>query len=280
MGITSNMQPATFNRIIIIDSIPNGEVSTANELFNDKLRWNVLFGDCPSVERVQLSNKLEFVNRLNTIYSQCIQEGLKPIIHLEMHGNTEGLVLSSGEYIGWMEVLASLRTINVASKNNLILVIAACYSARLFEIVPVHQHAPFWGLVAPLHEVFPDDVRQFSTFYEELLREPNLQLRVDGMNARISDPMRQFRVYNSEELFDKVWLIYERHMRNPEYVNARIERLMEHHQQNSGPLLPHEAQNIRTKYRNEIVEFPNRDKRHLMDIFQGRADEKSPLPPW
>jgi len=274
------MQPTAFNKIIIIDSIPIGEVPTANDLFYDNLKWKVLFENCPSIERVELSHKIEFLNRLDTICRECVEEGIKPIIHLEMHGNEDGLVLSSGDCISWEEILPRLRVINAASKNNLTLVIAACYSARLFDLVPVHKHAPFWALVAPLHEVFPDDVRQFSTFYEELLREPNFPLCVDRMNAKILDPMSRFRAYNSEDLFNKVWLIYEGHMQDPQIVNARVEDLMKLHQEKNGTLSPTQARMMRSKYRNEIVEFPNRDRRHMKDIFQGRADESSPLPPW
>ncbi|MQT79930.1 hypothetical protein [Pseudomonas helleri] len=106
-----------------------------------------------------------------------IDEGLRPIIHFDMHGSQEhGLEIGhTGEFIDWVSVIDSLRILNTKLQNELVVVITACHGLRAILPISLQKTAPFLCLIAPEEEVTVGHIEdRIPEFYRELFSSGSL----------------------------------------------------------------------------------------------------------
>jgi hypothetical protein len=101
--------------------------------------------------------------------------GLRPIVHLDTHGNAENgiKIIASGEYVLWPDLVDRFRKINIATGNNLCVISGACYSMNAVWQVKLSEPCPFFMLIAPEYEVssgFLEDkiFRFYSSAFDSL----------------------------------------------------------------------------------------------------------------
>lgn len=81
-----------------------------------------------------------------------------PVLHLECHGGTEGLTPSTAadaECLTWEELTAPIQRLNVATRCNLIVVVAACLGFAAVQAFDRGPRAPAIALVGPDAHVSP-----------------------------------------------------------------------------------------------------------------------------
>ena len=103
---------------------------------------------------------------------------LKPILHIDMHGDkVRGLEIgASGEFISWAESISKLRKINLAAKNDLCVIVSACYGMHIVRPITIDKPTPFWILLAPQETVtLRDIIDGFETFYHRLFETKDLR---------------------------------------------------------------------------------------------------------
>jgi hypothetical protein len=99
-------------------------------------------------------------------------------LHIECHGNDDGLCFADYSTMDWRELYPLLREINVATRMRLLVCIAACFGAYLGQRLDLTERAAFVALLSPSTGVFPDNLfRAYSTFYREML------MTLDGDHA-------------------------------------------------------------------------------------------------
>lgn len=102
--------------------------------------------------------------------------GSRPIIHFDTHGSERGIEIQpSGELISWDEIVDWLRKINVATRNNLCVVSAACFSAHAIEHIEVTKACPFHLLIAPENSItfgFTED--KLVPFYRAVFEQSDI----------------------------------------------------------------------------------------------------------
>ena len=159
-----------FNRIYVIESLPEGDEKTGTQLHNDLLRW--LEYRYPGFKSVLLEpcNKEDWNEKMASIQEDA-EQGISPIIHFEIHGSTnkDGLVLASGELVTWYEMRMHLETINIASRMNLFVSLAVCHGAYLLTQYHLDQRAFCYGVLGSFDVLTVDDLKiRFFEFYQEL----------------------------------------------------------------------------------------------------------------
>jgi len=181
-----------FNKIAIIESIPDGEMKTGKKLYDDIKLINIVNDEKLMISFDVVSSELELLDLLRGLYREIQEKGVYPIIHIECHGNSEkkGLVLSNGNFISWARLYELLQPINEAMELNLLIVLAACYGFEMSFNVYAYQRAPFWGMLAPSEEIFPEEVqRSFYSYYKTLIENtgkqdvPNGSLAFDSLRS-------------------------------------------------------------------------------------------------
>ena len=116
------------NTIILVDALSVDDLNTCLRLFDDLLPLSIKHVS-PAVEYYKITSRKEFMELLDRVKNRCVL-GLKPIIHIEAHGNqADGIVINGNrsEIVSWQESIDLFRNINVVAQNNLGVVMATCF---------------------------------------------------------------------------------------------------------------------------------------------------------
>lgn len=162
-------------KVYIIESLRSGDRRTGEDL-KDVLRQlcidkGLSFSDF-DCQYIHIGDKKCFVATFETIEKEVENNNIFPIIQLECHGYEDGtgLQLSSGEKIVWEDLFNSLRGINVASSNLLMLNLSMCFGETVVRYINPKERAPFRGVVCTQGEVYYETLEKaWEHFYEKLL---------------------------------------------------------------------------------------------------------------
>lgn len=218
----------SFNKIYVIESLFPKETKTGENLFNDLLRWKVEQLDYLNAEYIPVKNRTEFFEFIETVKNEVQNDRILPFLHFEIHGSTEkdGLVLNSNELITWLELANRFREINILTKHNLVVSLATCFGAYLYQEIRPVDKAPFWGFIAPWEEVNPIDIEvNFNSFFDTLLSTSDFNYAVTKLNEE-NDLPYQYHFYNAEMVFERILEKYEEESYSPENYNNRVINLI------------------------------------------------------
>lgn len=94
-----------------------------------------------------------------------------PIIHISAHGSSEGIGLTSGEFLSWDDLADLLRPINAAINGILFVCLSSCSGADGCQMAMDERDLPFCAMVS--HRGTPtwsDTTVGFLTFYHLLFK--------------------------------------------------------------------------------------------------------------
>jgi hypothetical protein len=201
---------ARFNQILVIDSLPDGERGLIDRLFDDMQFWAQVFGQAPAIVRRSLTSASDLPELLDECADVARREPYVPMLHLECHGHGTGLEFSDGSILHWTDLKPHLVALNVATKLNLVLIVAACFGGDIARISGADDRAPFWGFVAPKAEISAGLLSDaMSAFYQTLLRTKSAQLAMEALRG--SQAGSQFWNLSAATIFK---LIDEEHARD------------------------------------------------------------------
>lgn len=141
--------------IEIIDAIPEGQSQTALRLceYVKDLQYDTAVIQTPvTVHRAATSADL------SALLAQIAAHGDKndswPLIHIESHGDTNGIELANGDHVRWADLQPIFLTLNKATRNHLFIVIAACSGFHGIKAMlsPSHHVASLRMLIGPEEE--------------------------------------------------------------------------------------------------------------------------------
>ena len=132
----------TINRLVVLEWLSENEPRTGKQMI-EKLK--VQNSQIP-VEYFKCFSKQDVVACVLALADE-VEQGRAgvPILHIEAHGysptmeaeNAIGLGCDGCEALLWSELVGPLRTLNIATKFNLIFVVAACWGdSAIYSVVP------------------------------------------------------------------------------------------------------------------------------------------------
>ena len=191
--------------IEIIDSIPEGESQTARRLsghIKDLQYAPAVMQGPVTLHHVATSAELRAL--LSRLADHAERDDLWPLIHIESHGDTDGIRLANGDYVRWPDLQPMLLRLNKATRNHLFTVMAACSGFHGIKAMlsATENVASLRLLVGPAEETTSgnlEDAMQF--FYGALLKTGN----VVGAVAEAQRHEPTFRGYSAEEAFIAGW---------------------------------------------------------------------------
>lgn len=138
------MKTTYFNRIAVIQSLAEDELHTGKMLYEDINSHNFAHDIGLDIRLYNVETKKELFDLLSRLTDEARTSDLFPILHVEIHGSSDktGLVLSSGDFVSWQELKNPFIKLNIETKNNLFIVLAACYGAYLIEIILPTDRTP------------------------------------------------------------------------------------------------------------------------------------------
>jgi hypothetical protein len=227
-----------FNKIYVIESLGENDFRSGKALCDDILsRYAKKKNDEFRVELIDVYGFVDFKTKMGEILEECKEQGIYPMLHLEIHGekNFSGLVLSSGELINWVTLHNFLLQINLVIGNHLFLTMAVCHGAYLMQIVKLDQPAPFFGFIGSFDALQVDDLMiRYEDFYSEFLETGNLENGFLALQNANPENLSDYKVITSEDIFNHVYASYVRENLSPSGIKKRKEDVTKDKELNPG----------------------------------------------
>lgn len=262
-----------YDSIHILESLRDGDLKTGSDLA-DHLEYG------PHKVKVRFrrpSTKSEFLECLADVATEARTGNHSPLIHIEAHGATPGLELSSGEFMLWSEMSDVLTGINVVSRLNLFVLMAACQGSHLTQIVQPIARAPVWGLVGPMRDITAGEIQtDFRAFYDEFFMSRNGRRALERLNNAPVGPTWRYAYFTARFLFRIVFQEYLKACATPTALKER-EDLLVRQIVGERPAPAELRESLRAALANHDVHFQRMRREFFMiDLFP-ENDKRFPL---
>ncbi len=198
-----------FNSIYIIESLPEGDLKTGRDLYEDCIYPLSGLKEGLYTSLSQPFSKNEFIHTLDLIIEECKANNRWPILHIESHGCSEGIATASGEHINWQELKPYLCALNEISRLNLMVVMAACNGMDLAKVVLPTDRAPVWAIIGPPNPVKTGRLLDgFKAFYNKFFQTYDGREALNELNNSPDVTDWDFGFINAEFFFMYVYKNY------------------------------------------------------------------------
>lgn len=231
------MDANRFNQILVLDSIPPGEYNTAKRLFDDLKTHAAAYAPSPAVQYERIASGDELVKCILKCKKEAEEKDIIPMLHIECHGDDDGLQLADGSLVDWDELKMPITELNIATRLNLMVAVAACTGGALAKIMRMGDRAPFWGLIGPTQTLSAGELEKaYSALYLTLLSTKSPAKAVQAMDA-VTKPGSFWRT-TAQSLFEKVWSGYKNEFCTPAALDMRAGRMKKRLEQSPASPLP------------------------------------------
>lgn len=251
--------PFRINSVYVVTSPRPGEEGVTRRLIENITDTSYNGGNF-GLTHVSLYNGDNFFQFIWDISSE-IEQGLKPLIHFDMHGcELRGLEIgASGEFIHWEFVVDALRILNEKLKGELFVLMTACHGLHAILPISFEKTAPFFCLIAPEEEIKVADVEdKIPEFYQELFSTGSLDSAFQKLGGKFTN-------FNCVEFLFRVLAIYIKRACLGAGGRERREELLTQIMQTALGDTPEMV----TKYRNQVKQFIKPDQA-LLDRYTSR----------
>jgi hypothetical protein len=266
-----------FNSIYVVESLPEGDLRTGREIFEQILMPAEFKIDGLVVEHTFVETKEEFVRCLRRIADAAAVANRLPIVHLETHGTRDGISLASGERLAWAELVPHLTPINVNCGNNLIVVAVSCYGWNLTASLLPSDRAPVFMLVGPTDAMAAGELLKATRlFYTALVGDMDVNSALESANPGLDFKDWLLQPATAEVLYCRVFRQYIDDYGGPEKIESRAQRLVEDIRR-SRELDSVSAVALLITARRDLRDFPATYERHrqrflMLDLFPQDQD--------
>jgi hypothetical protein len=171
------------NMIVVIESLREDDWKTGRFLREDIEVVALPYGNNLQVHYKTARNADELEFLLKELAGYVRLSGRAPCLHIQCHGDADGLQLTDGSRMLWGRLKPLLVNINLASRMNLFLVLACCNGGYFAAECSYHEPVPFGYILGPGNAIAADPLFALNrAFYAELLstRDVTQALTVAG----------------------------------------------------------------------------------------------------
>ena len=205
------MKNFRFNKIIVLESLKDNERHTGKELYDDLISRMPYIHTKLKVEYYDIDTLAQWDVVMDDILGDCLQNHNIPIIHFEIHGesNGKGLVIKNHELATLEHVGAQLRNINIATGCNLFITLGVCKGLYLLFNMIMNEPMPFIGAVGSFSNLKNDDIYiRFYDFYDTLFSSMDIGKAFTALQHANPDMPAEYRYIPADELFYKNYHLY------------------------------------------------------------------------
>jgi len=195
------------NSVYLIHSNFPGELNLGRRLETcvfPKLSDQFPYFKFEAYEADSVSELLDVVGRISRDANEF---GVKPIVHLDMHGTDSGLITNDGDFIDWDVLIPLFVSINKNSCFNLLLVMTTCQGFSFIKRIVPTGGSPCWGIIAVDGNILNAETFTMLDFYANFLNGKTSRDIMMLMNEGIKKE-NQFKFVTSRQLFCHIWRHY------------------------------------------------------------------------
>ena len=120
----------SFNKIVVVDSIPEGESKTARRLCEDLVSYATAFEPSPSIVYERIESADDFLKLLADLTVAARRLDSIPMLHVNAMAIWScSRVREDGSILGWPELKTPFAELNEATQLNLMIAVGACVGA-------------------------------------------------------------------------------------------------------------------------------------------------------
>ena len=211
-----------FDAVYVVESLRSTDRKTGEELYDQVIGPAGYRHSKLITELVQPSDRDQFFKAFYRFVKKAVKEDRWPLLHIETHGNQDGLELTSGEFIRWPEMNDTLQALNQVSRLNLFVTVAACSGAYLASTITPVDRAPVWAVIGPAERVGSDEVLEaFRAFYSELLANLDANAALTALRAIEVRQNKKYVFLPAETMFKSAYRRYIEEDCSEEELRAR-----------------------------------------------------------
>ena len=269
-----------FNKISIVESLEADESKTGRKLKEELESQDIFYGQDVSIEFTPIFNKEELISHVNLLAEDARKNGVFPILQIEAHGSNDkqGLFLQSSnsrEFISWVELEPVFRNLNIASKCNLLILMATCHGIHSINIISSLDRAPFWGIIGPDDTILPDQILSTTTkFYSELSENRNSSNLLNSLKD--SAEKANMMCITSEWYFVKLYECFLKVFSNDQSLNQWVEENGKRKVAEGSPFPPSKRTdmiNFALTYREQVTFESKLQYFFMVDIYPENMDK-------
>ncbi|KJV46413.1 hypothetical protein VH86_21040 [Pantoea sp. BL1] len=172
-----------YNSIIIIESLPENEYKTG-EVLSSVLKES--HPDHSGIQYIPVASKDEFIELMEEIrFLMQDNQGFKPIVDIETHGNTKEIGFADNSRMPWKELMDMLRGLNEICKNELVVFLACCEGYHFIKSTTISKYSPCGYLFSPQEKISVLNVINATVeFFNEIKANGDLDVAADLMQLR------------------------------------------------------------------------------------------------
>lgn len=214
-------------------------------------------------------DRAELLQLLNGIVHRAA-DGLRPILHFDCHGSrADGLFMKpSGEYLSWAQLADALRSVNVATSNNLCCVFGVCFGLQMSLALSLSKPSPYYLTIAPEEEVSEGILEaRIAPFYREVFATANItQAYADVLKPELT-------LFHCKEIFARALATYIASNCVGRAADLRRERMLTAILRKEGVSTPNAAQlkAARTKVKAALAPSQSLIDRYAPKFLIGRS---------
>lgn len=173
------------NAIFIIDALSPDDSPTGEVIYHAlQLMVQVSQHHRPTVKRICVTTPDQMLDALESIRWQCKFSGIKPLVHIESHGDDIQGIKVGTHMMSWKTLERALGKINKACRGDLAVIMGACFGLYAISGISIKKASPFYFLAGPDKPIGSAAVRQETLqFYQALLASGDLQQAVAKLTS-------------------------------------------------------------------------------------------------
>lgn len=210
-----------FSRVHVLASLRTDDLPFGRFLYE---YLNELPGVQGHVDYVELATKPELFEAIEHVIRRVQATGDIPLLHIEAHGDSDGLELRSGAFVRWPELREPLSRLNTLTRLQLMVCISACSGIHLWKIIDPTERAPVWGVLGPEKDLtgYPL-LKGFRAFYKELFSSGDAAKALEAM--RLTDGNSATALVPVQYLFSIAYRHYLSELCSGTGLAERVDRL-------------------------------------------------------
>jgi hypothetical protein len=194
-----------FGKVHIVEWLRPGDRRTERELFDEVEPIGIMSKPEIPVDFTRVSTRAEFVKLLSAFEDDLRATGRIPALHIETHGNDDGIGVSEIEGLSFAELMEELIPLNMLSRLNLFVVLATCEGVWGIKMLQPSGRAAYRAFIGPNRKMCPDELARGSiAFYRTMFRDRSADTAFDGMNDAVDPKTPAFSRVSAETAFKMV----------------------------------------------------------------------------
>lgn len=216
-----------FGSVHVVEWLRPGDRRTGTDLLDEIQPLGIVSKPEVLTRLHRVATRADFIGAIRTIEEEFRSTARVPVLHIETHGNYDGIGVSEKDGFTFPELMDELIPLNTLTRLRLIVVMSACLGIWAIKMLQPITRAACLAVIGPNRKLEGHELaRGFQTFYRTIFRTGDGNAAYKEMNDAVNPSKPTFGMANAEMLFSDVYRDYLHYRCSPAEIDERSKRSM------------------------------------------------------